>query len=204
PRVNLDKPTTRIDIFFIGSRAYAGLFLFEIEHDFEGRKAHLRPKMFPTSLHPKLARAMVNMTGIKKGTIVDPFCGTGGILIEAALMGIKAKGYDINPEMVSASIQNTKGLKGVKVEVKDARKLDKKIGYVVTDMPYGRNSTAERHLYRKFFKVLDSLLLNTAVIGIPSEISGAAMLKGTGLKLKTSITYYLHRSLSKKILVVSK
>ncbi|MFH0978886.1 MAG: hypothetical protein V1837_06330, partial [Candidatus Woesearchaeota archaeon] len=47
PRVNLDKPTTRIDIFFIGSRAYAGLFLFEIEHDFEGRKAHLRPKMFP-------------------------------------------------------------------------------------------------------------------------------------------------------------
>ena len=60
------------------------------------RKAHLRPELQPTSLHPRLARALINLTGIRKGILLEPFCGAGGILLEAGLMGIKTVGYDID------------------------------------------------------------------------------------------------------------
>jgi len=58
----------------------------ELKSGFGKRKPHMRPGFHPSSLNPKLARAFVNLTGIRKGTIVDMFCGTGGILIEAGLI----------------------------------------------------------------------------------------------------------------------
>ncbi|HSX14423.1 MAG TPA: DNA methyltransferase [Candidatus Saccharimonadales bacterium] len=57
-------------------------------------------------LPPKLAQIMINLSGLKTGTILDPFCGTGVILQEARLMGFKAIGSDINPEMVAAAKAN--------------------------------------------------------------------------------------------------
>ncbi|HLD18004.1 MAG TPA: DNA methyltransferase [Patescibacteria group bacterium] len=40
-------------------------------------------------LPPKLAHLMVNLSGLqKKGTLLDPFCGSGTVLMEAALLGI--------------------------------------------------------------------------------------------------------------------
>ncbi len=44
-------------------------------------------------MSPKLARCMVNLTGVKENDLVlDPFCGTGGILIEAGIMGARVIG----------------------------------------------------------------------------------------------------------------
>ncbi|MGC8609676.1 MAG: TIGR01177 family methyltransferase, partial [Thermoplasmata archaeon] len=57
---------------------------------FESRKAPLRPYFSPVSMHPKYARFLVNSAHVREGeTILDPFCGTGGVLIEAAMIGIK-------------------------------------------------------------------------------------------------------------------
>ena len=50
----------------------------------ETRKVGERPFFSPISLHPRYARALINLTGVKNGgTVLDPFCGTGGIVIEA-------------------------------------------------------------------------------------------------------------------------
>ncbi|MFA4830854.1 MAG: DNA methyltransferase [Patescibacteria group bacterium] len=49
-----------------------------------------RPKSDSASgmLPPKLARIMINLSGSKQGEIIlDPFCGSGTILMEAAFMG---------------------------------------------------------------------------------------------------------------------
>lgn len=61
-------------------------------------------------LPPKLARIMVNLTGVKhQDTILDPFCGSGTILMEAAL-ATKSEhliGSDIEDKQIHDSIKNT-------------------------------------------------------------------------------------------------
>ncbi len=62
-------------------------------------------------LPPKLAQIMLNLCCAQKGeTILDPFCGTGALLMEAALMGAKPLGSDINPKMVEYTRENLKWL----------------------------------------------------------------------------------------------
>lgn len=64
-------------------------------------------------LPPKLAQIIINLANgqIKSHesrvmSILDPFCGTGVLLQEAALMGFGAHGADIDPRMVEFSIKN--------------------------------------------------------------------------------------------------
>lgn len=62
-------------------------------------------------LPPKLAQTLVNTITSKNLTIYDPFCGTGVILQEALLMGLKASGSDIEPTLVESSQANLEWLK---------------------------------------------------------------------------------------------
>jgi tRNA G10 N-methylase Trm11 len=43
-----------------------------------------------------MARASINLLGIKSGKILDPFCGIGGILLEAYDMKFEVIGNDIS------------------------------------------------------------------------------------------------------------
>ncbi|MDR1970074.1 MAG: methyltransferase domain-containing protein, partial [Candidatus Nomurabacteria bacterium] len=64
-------------------------------------------------LPPKLAQTMINLAAKDKndGVLLDPFCGTGVILQEAALMGFRVHGTDIEPRMVEYSKTNLSWLK---------------------------------------------------------------------------------------------
>jgi len=85
-------------------------------------------------LPPKLAQIIVNLAtednSMSEETMVlDPFCGTGVILQEAALMGFSVYGTDLEPRMVQYSIDNLTWLKNrfgvdfyARVEVGDATK----------------------------------------------------------------------------------
>ncbi|MCK4365573.1 MAG: DNA modification methylase, partial [Thermoplasmatales archaeon] len=85
--VILENPDNEIRGLITDSKVYVGLKTAEINRSqFEERKIQHRPFFSPISLHPKLARALVNLSSIKKDeTLLDPFCGTGGILLEAGL-----------------------------------------------------------------------------------------------------------------------
>lgn len=69
-----------------------------------------RPKRdaFVGMLPPKLAQTIINIaTGpISSGVVLDPFCGTGVVLQEAALMGYSVYGTDIAEKMVRFSRDN--------------------------------------------------------------------------------------------------
>jgi tRNA (guanine10-N2)-dimethyltransferase len=112
----------------------------------EKRKVGERPFFSPISLHPKFARALINLTGARKGdTVLDPFCGTGGILIEAAEMGMKAVASDFDEEMVWGCMENMNyyGLKlhdHEVIDIKDIPERFSEIDIVVTDPPYGRST----------------------------------------------------------------
>ncbi len=57
-------------------------------------------------LPPKLARIMCNLTGLKKGIIWDPFCGSGTIPMEATILGYDILASDIDKEAVKATKAN--------------------------------------------------------------------------------------------------
>ncbi|MFA6082507.1 MAG: DNA methyltransferase [Patescibacteria group bacterium] len=61
-------------------------------------------------LPQKLARMMVNLTGLNAGdvTIYDPFCGDGTVLMEASELGFNILGSDISPTAVEHSKTNTR------------------------------------------------------------------------------------------------
>jgi len=153
PKVNLKNPATNVHLFIFNGYAVCALLERELHNPFEARKAHRRPAMLPASLHPKLARAMVNMTGIQQGVVVDPFCGTGGILIEAGLMGLKAEGYDLDNRMIRAAEINLRhaNIRNFMLSRKDSRTLNSALKYVVTDMPYAREEEkGEKRICRRY------------------------------------------------------
>lgn len=66
-------------------------------------------------LPPKLAQTIVNLaTSVRPAdtatTVLDPFCGTGVVLQEAALMGFGGMGSDLEPRMVDYTAQNLQWL----------------------------------------------------------------------------------------------
>ena len=62
------------------------------------------------TLPPKLARMMVNFTGLSSGTIWDPFCGSGTIPMEAAVLGFNFLASDVDPRAVKDTDSNIKWL----------------------------------------------------------------------------------------------
>ncbi len=110
------------------------------------RKVSERPFFSPISLHPKYARMLINLTGVKRGgTVLDPFCGTGGIVIEAAEMGMKAIASDFDPEMIAGCRENMQfyGLDLHDFEVLDIADIGERfpnLDAICTDPPYGRST----------------------------------------------------------------
>lgn len=207
PKVDLEKAGTNIHIFYTKKNVLVCLLNKKIEQsEFENRRAHLRPEMHPSSLHPRLARAMINLTGIKKGTITDPFCGTGGILIEAGLLNFNAEGYDIEQPILDMAEKNLNEFK-IKhsLSKKDATTIKKKLTYVVSDLPYAKATKTQdlNSLYSKFFEVLKKQMQKKAVLGLPDFIDNKKLIKNAGLKVEKEFTIYIHKSLSKKIFIIS-
>jgi hypothetical protein len=70
-----------------------------IDHDIAESLTHPF-HTYPARMHPATARVLVEIVGNRAGqgaTIVDPFCGSGTVLVEARAAGFKAIGVDLNP-----------------------------------------------------------------------------------------------------------
>ena len=59
---------------------------------------------------PKLAQILINLTGVQ-GTIWDPFCGSGTLVMEGLLMGRNMLGSDIHPNRINGAQVNVNWLK---------------------------------------------------------------------------------------------
>ncbi|TFF91248.1 methyltransferase domain-containing protein [Candidatus Thorarchaeota archaeon] len=63
------------------------------------------------STSPKLCRTLLTLAAAKPGdTVLDPFCGTGTLLMEAALLGMRCVGIDLDANAVQGTISNLKWL----------------------------------------------------------------------------------------------
>lgn len=87
---------------FIGHVKWVTNPLKDIKQDEE------RPeRLFTHGTSIKLARTLVNLSQITEGNVLlDPFCGTGTILLEGLKQNLKAIGIDRDPKCVRASKTN--------------------------------------------------------------------------------------------------
>ncbi len=94
------------------------------------------------AIPPRLARIMVNLAACtERKTLLDPFCGVGGVLQETLLAKAKAIGVDINRWCVDATMRNLEWLKNeyklenaeYRVLQGDIQRLSQKIGWEQVD-----------------------------------------------------------------------
>lgn len=118
------------------------------------------------SLKPAVAAAMVRLGAFAPGaTIVDPLCGAGTILFEAAAAGLRASGGDQDPAALDAARRNREAAElDVGIEHWDARSLplgEATVDGVVSNLPWGRqiavDDTIER-LYTSFLKEMERIV----------------------------------------------
>ena len=164
--VDLDDPDHELRVLFAGSGddggndhdcCLLGWLAVESRRDYGDRRPTDRPFVQPGSMAPLDARALVNIAGAgPETTIVDPMCGTGGLLLEAGLVGSDVLGVDAQWKMARGSRENlaelreqAEGFDGdVSVLRGDATALplvDDMADAVVFDAPYGRQSKIARH-----------------------------------------------------------
>ncbi|WP_348613729.1 THUMP domain-containing protein [Halobaculum rarum] len=162
--VDLDDPDHTLRVLFADDTCLAGWVVAESVRDFSTRRPTDRPFFQPGSMAPMDARAYANLAGAGPGArILDPMCGTGGVLIEAGLVGSDVVGNDAQAKMVRGARENLAHYVGGDAESPtgtddppggfdllrgDATALalrgDVADG-VVFDAPYGRQSKIARH-----------------------------------------------------------
>lgn len=215
PKVDVVTPSQQLFFICVGENEkriiLCALRDWESNDKFEERLPHKREGLKPISLHPRLARCLVNLLGTERGTIVDPFCGTGGILLEGLLSGNKVKGYDISDGMLDISRKNIESFNIEKekyeLENRDFFENNLKINFLVSDLPYGKNTTnIADGFYLDFMLHLDKIIGKRAVIVVPDSVHIKQMFElhdFKNMKLIDTFTYYIHKSMTKLICVIN-
>ena len=210
-KTHLSNPEVKI-LYYTGIKTIISIWDSKLETYYKKcLKHHIsnRPFFSPISIHPRIARSMINLANCSDGdSIIDPFCGTGGMLIEASDMGINSFGIDIMKKMVDYSIGNLEhfGLES-KVTEGDIADIHKyKFNAIVTDPPYGISTTTlgegiEKlmtrclELFAKKLKSKQRLVM---------AVSNPKLTQNNNYTIIHQFEWYIHKSLTRHILVMEK
>jgi len=211
-KVDLDNPEVELLGVLSGEKCVFGVTLERVNtSQLNKRRPTSRPAFHPGTMMPTLARCMVNLARTpRKGNFLDPFCGVGGILLEAGLIGAKLVGVDIERDMVEGARKNLteSGLSDFQLMVGDARKLPPlEVDAIATDPPYGRQTTtggAElKELYKEALPSMAGVLEKKGYLCItsPAELELDDLAYGVGLRTIEKHEQRVHRSLTRRIYV---
>ena len=215
-KVNLKKPKSLVRIVAFEDIVYIAIEKIKLnKKHFEESKPHKRPFFYPGSMSPKLARCMVNLSRVREGDLVlDPFCGTGGILIEAGLIGCKVVGSDIFWKMKNGTAINLEhfGITDYRTFHLDVRELKmyEKVASVVTDPPYGISTTTGDvdgdEIFKEFFKSIYDNMRDDAYLCMasPHYVDLKPMADEVGFEIVEQYGIKMHRSLTRIISVIRK
>jgi tRNA G10 N-methylase Trm11 len=141
---------TNFSIFF---HEHKGNFLFgtaKQEYDYnevKNRDMNKPERRESLAISPRLSKILINLSGAKPyDTLLDPFCGVGGILQEALLKKIHVHGIDNNSQAVKSAQKNFEWLnQNYNLDAKyflehlDSRKTpDNQFAAIATETPLGK------------------------------------------------------------------
>lgn len=156
--VDLDNYAVNVRVDLLGSRGFVG-----IQHTRQplSKRGGQRPFYHKAGLKASVAFAMLELADLQPGqTLLDPMCGGGTILLEAAdYWGerLRLLGGEKVTTIAAGALQNTAGLPITIHSEADARRVDKhfpeRIDRIVSNVPYGIQSGHSgrlRGLYDQF------------------------------------------------------
>ena len=208
--VDIHHPKSDIRVIFSG-KVHLGRVLSTVDRpSFEMRKNRYMPFVYPASLHPKFARALVNLARVHPGgRLLDPFSGTGAIVAEAAMCGLQAVGSDFSERMIEGSTENLRRL-GAEAELhlSDVGSIKKVIGPVdgiATDPPYGRSTSTDGEkipeLYMRAFRAFREVLPKDGRVAmvVPEQ---SLLDSAAGFELLETHELWVHQSLTRHFCVL--
>ncbi|MDI9644741.1 MAG: hypothetical protein QFX35_05930 [Candidatus Verstraetearchaeota archaeon] len=210
-KVDLKSP----EVWVRGVISARGIYLFMSEFKTERgtffrRRPKTRPYFHPGVLEPKLSRTFVNLSSVRGGELfVDPFCGTGGFIIEAAMMGIKSVGIDLDLRMVRGALMNAR-FYGLDCDILhgDATELPlARADGIATDPPYGRGSSTKgervEDLLRGLMRGAREILRKGGRVcfAAPSEVRPSLVAEREGLQVLEEHMMRVHKSLTRAIVI---
>jgi len=211
PKVNLKNYGVRFCFFYSSeTEFYFTTKIYHNEMDYLGRMPKFRPVVMPYTLKSDMARNAINFLGIKEGVVLDPFCGIGGILLEAYDMGFKVIGNDISWNDLKYFKENFDHYfpkaNYVRTLADSSNQFLKPntIDGIVSDIPYGKSCRRlGTNLYEDFLKSARVYLKDGARI----VLIYANFLEFKSLALKyfnevTEVNHYINKSMTRHILVL--
>jgi tRNA (guanine10-N2)-dimethyltransferase len=213
--VDLDHPDAVYRAIITEGVCIFGKLIASIDRaQYEERAPLKKPFFLPGVLMPRISRAIVNMSRIREGCLLDPLSGTGGILVEAELISdsIHVVGSDIQKKMAYGTRWNLRHYgRNYDVIRQDSLKMgirSDSIDAMVTDFPYGQSTpimgaTLEefrRGTLSEMYRALKPGRHAVIVYREPME----KLLREAGFNVIETHEQYIHRSLTRHIALVQK
>jgi len=206
----------------------------EADRDFAPKPTD-RPFFQPGSMAPADARAYANLAGAASGrTLLDPMCGTGGLPLEAGLVGADVVACDAQSKMVRGTRRNFReyldpppALRGDERDRGDGRTMEDgadrpawhvargdvtdlpvradAVDGVAFDAPYGRQSKIARH---ELADLVSGALAEAARVApravVVADRDWRAEARAAGWTVDAVFERRVHRSLTRHVLALDR
>lgn len=207
--VNLENPNLWFRLFITDKQCIFTLLASEIDRSiYEKRRPQLRPFFHPGVILPRMARCMVNLSQARENcTFLDPFCGTGGILIEASMLGTNPIGVDVQRRMIEGTMRNMRYYSlDAEVMAGDASRIaleDCSVDAVAMDPPYGQSalikSSSMEKLYQDALEEVQRVLKPGCYAVVASRFPLEEVVDLSMFKVSETHQYRVHKSLTRHI-----
>lgn len=206
--VSLKDPGEEFRAIVSDSTWYLGRVLCHIDRgSYAYRNPMRRPFFHPGVMMPRMARTLVNLTHVQPGELLyDPFCGTGGFLLEGTLIGARPVGSDIDFDMIEGSRENLHNAVCFGADTCRLPVRDNAVDAIATDLPYGQSTSIQAknldQLYTESLSEIQRILRNKrrAVIVTHRNITPIAR---EFFEIIHAFTQRVHKSLTRSILVLT-
>ncbi|MEM0441039.1 MAG: RsmD family RNA methyltransferase [Candidatus Caldarchaeum sp.] len=213
-RINLSNPeVTFLTAVSAGHVAVGRLIASKPKLFFADRKAGIRPFRIPSALQPKLARCLVNLSVLNDSSkVLDPFAGSGAVVVEAGLMGHESVGIELKTWISEGMKRNVETYSHSTCHViqADSRHLPfrKAFDSVATDPPYGRSATLAGMSFKTLFKRFAEEVLNILnqkariAVTVPTTYYSDLIDACEGFRHEAYFDLYVHKSLTRRVVVI--
>jgi len=207
-KVSFKNPETVFRAVFSDGHCWLGKVLYTIDRGgYASRNPNQRAYFHPGVMMPLMARALVNLTCVQPGELLlDPFCGTGGMLLECQILDIPAVGSDYDQEMLHGCRKNVINGCILRADATKTPYPNESFDAVATDLPYGQSTRIGADtldaLYRGSLAEIRRVLKKgkKAVIVTHKDIRSFA--QPAGFEVVGFYEQYVHKSLTRRIVVL--
>lgn len=208
-KVSLDEPDRELTVVRGGHDYLAVTNPSLMRQNWIVRRPRGRAFFHPSAIFPKFSRLLVNLSGVSPGeTFLDPFCGTGSLLLEASEVGARPLGIDLHSKMVKGASRNRDKFaqEWLGVIRADSQHIPLTgVDAIATDIPYGKLATTSGS---SMSRILENLINEASsllsggrrlVVMHPKslEIGGK-----DGFEIEEELHLFVHKKLTRTISVL--